>query len=242
MTSRIDIAMPDGQCRAWHFAPPAPTGAGAIIYMDVFGIRPAWFELASRMATLGVHVLLPDLYYRLGPYEPYNVPEAIAGKVKHEEARTMRDRTPVTFTNADTPHFVAALTGLGASGGIAAIGYCMGGGRAMRAANVAPARIAFAASLHGGNLAVDDPDSPHRHLDQIKARLYIGCAGVDFSFSNDQSADLAKALRAAGIDHLIENYVGCAHGWCLPDNPIFHQEGTERHWARLQAMFDETLR
>ena len=37
-----------------------------------------------------------------------------------------------------------------------------------------PDRIAAAASFHGGNLASDAPDSPHRNAADIKARVYVG--------------------------------------------------------------------
>lgn len=242
MMTEVEIIAADGKAPAWFFASPQPTDAGILLYMDVFGIRPAWFEIGERMASLGYHVLLPDLYYRLGPYEPVNAAVALATPTLLAERRSMRDRTPMSLTDADVPYFIDALDRLGATGKIGVAGYCLGGGRAMRAANVMPDRIAAAASLHGGNLAIDDVESPHRHLDRMKARLYIGCAGVDFSFSPEQSGILAEALRKAGIDHQIENYVGCEHGWVLPDNPIHHVAGTERHWARLRMLFEETLR
>ena len=89
----------------------------------------------------------------------------------------------------------------------------MGGGRALNAAAAFGERVAAAASFHGGNLASDAPDSPHRQRRQIKARVYVGVAGVDRSFPPEQSARLAEALRTAEIDHMIENYVGMQHGW-----------------------------
>jgi carboxymethylenebutenolidase len=53
---------------------------------------------------------------------------------------------------------------------------------------------------------------------------------------------LAQALREAEVDHAIENYVGCAHGWAVPDHGAFDAAGSERHWKRLTTLFDETLR
>jgi carboxymethylenebutenolidase len=40
--------------------------------MDGLGIRPAMLEVGERLATHGYFVLLPDLFYRSGPYEPMN--------------------------------------------------------------------------------------------------------------------------------------------------------------------------
>ncbi len=38
--------------------------------MDAIAIRPVMFELAERLAGLGYYVLLPDVFYRDGPYQP----------------------------------------------------------------------------------------------------------------------------------------------------------------------------
>jgi carboxymethylenebutenolidase len=40
--------------------------------MDGLGIRPAILEIGEQLAANGYLALLPDLYYRSGPYEPMN--------------------------------------------------------------------------------------------------------------------------------------------------------------------------
>jgi carboxymethylenebutenolidase len=117
----------------------------------------------------------------------------------------------------------------------------MGGGRALQAAAAYPDRIKVAASLHGGNLATEAADSPHLRVGSIKAKVYVGSAGVDRSFPPEQSAKLAQALREAELDHVIENYVGCQHGWCVPDHSVYDATGAERHWRRLEVLFAEGL-
>ena len=117
----------------------------------------------------------------------------------------------------------------------------MGGGRALNAAAAHPDRIAAAASIHGGNLASDAADSPRANASHIKARVYVGTAGVDRSFPPEQSARLAEALRTAEVDHIIENYVGMQHGWAVPDHSVYDEAGAERHWKRLTTFFGETL-
>ena len=145
------------------------------------------------------------------------------------------------MTQRDTELFLSALAEGGATGKIGAVGYCMGGARAITAAAAYPDRIAAAASFHGGNLASDAPDSPHRQVAAIRGRVYVGSAGVDNSFPPEQSARLAEALRSAEIDHVIENYVGMAHGWAVPDHSVYDKRGAERHWNRLMTFFRETL-
>jgi carboxymethylenebutenolidase len=187
-------------------------------------------------------VLVPDLFYRIGGYGPFDPKTAFSVEETKNRLRGMVAATPQAMTMADTGHFLEALSEAGATGPIAAVGYCMGGSRALNAAAAHPERIKLAASIHGGNLASDAEDSPHRNAGSIEAMVYVGCAGVDGSFPPEQSARLAEALRVAEVDHIIENYVGKAHGWAVPDHSVYDEEGAERHWKRLLELFSETLR
>src|SRR4051812_13510615 len=62
------IATQDGQCPSRVFAPSsAGSSPGVLMFMDGVGLRPALFEMGQRLADAGYHVLLPDLFYRIGP-------------------------------------------------------------------------------------------------------------------------------------------------------------------------------
>ena len=64
----IQIDTQDGVCPTHLFQPdgdgPWP---GVLFYMDGIGIRPALFDMGERMASAGYFVMLPDLFYRIGP-------------------------------------------------------------------------------------------------------------------------------------------------------------------------------
>src|SRR5256884_1242803 len=72
---KIEIATRDGLAPSYVFRPEGP-GKGpwpaVLVFMDGIGIRPAMLEIGERLATYGNFVLLPDLYYRSGPYAPLN--------------------------------------------------------------------------------------------------------------------------------------------------------------------------
>jgi carboxymethylenebutenolidase len=240
----IEIRTQDGTAEAGLFAPAgggSGAKAGVILYMDAFGPRPALDNMAERLAKEGYFVLVPDLFYRNGEYGPFDAKTAFSNEETGKLIRGMIAGTTQDMTVRDSQAFINALTSHGVTGPIGTVGYCMGGARALNAAAAYPDRIKAAASFHGGNLAGDNTDSPHRNADKIKARVYVGVAGVDKSFPPEQSARLAEALRTAEVDHAIENYVGMGHGWCVPDHSVYDEKGAERHWKRLTTFFAETL-
>ena len=239
----LQIKTNDGTAKAGLFRPSvvSPAKAGVILYMDAFGPRPALHGMAERLANEGYAVLVPDLFYRNAPYGPFDAKTAFVEEKTKAALMALVSGTTQDMTIRDGAAFLGALAGEGVTGPIGTVGYCMGGARSLNAAASYPERIRAAASFHGGNLASDAADSPHRKAASIKARLYVGMAGVDRSFPPEQSARLAEALRVAEVDHTIENYVGMAHGWCVPDHSVFDAAGAERHWKRLTTFFAETL-
>ena len=242
---RVEISTRDGCCPAYIGQPatPAPWPA-VLVYMDGIGIRPAMLEIATRLTGYGYYVLLPDLYYRAGPYAPMDARGIFTDP---EQLRVLREK----FFAATTPSNVMSDTGafldfLSAEpgvqpGGIGTTGYCMGGFMSLLAAGTYPQRIVAAAAYHAGRLATDDPDSPHRLAARIRARVYIGGASEDPSFAEDMKQRLEAALTEAGVEHRIESYAA-RHGFVPRDTPVHDEAATERHWQTLIALLESTLR
>lgn len=212
--------------------------------MDGLGIRPAMLELGERLATYGYYVLLPDLFYRSGPYEPMD-PRAVFSDP--EKRKVLMEKFFALATPAhimsDTAAFLAHLAAEPSvrPGGIGTTGYCMGGLMSLTAAGTYPDRIVATASYHGGRLATDAADSPHRLAPQIKSRVYVAGAIEDQSFPDDMKRRLEEALSAAGVDHRIETYPA-KHGWVFRDTPVYDAAAAERHWQTMVALFDATLK
>jgi len=242
--SKIDIKTRDGTCPSYVYH-PAGTGPwpAVLVFMDGLGIRPAMLQLGERLATHGYFVLLPDLFYRAGPYEPLDAKAIFADREKLK-ALTARNLAIATAANimSDTRAFLDYLASQRdvKPGGIGTTGYCMGGRFSLMAAGTYPDSIVAAASYHGGRLASDDPDSPHLLAPKIKARVYVAGATEDQSFPDDMKARLEKALTDAAVDHKIETYPA-RHGWVFPDFPIYDAAAAERHWQTMLALFGSTL-
>lgn len=240
---QITIATKDGECPAFVARPdgdgPWP---GVVFYMDAFGVRPAMKEMATRLASEGYVVLLPDLYYRIGAYGPLSPKELLKG-----DFRAVIGPLQISTDNhraaEDTQAFLDYLHSRKDVAGekFGVVGFCMGGGMALTAAGYYPDRIAAAASFHGGRLATDDPKSPHLLVPRIKAHVYVAAADNDQSYPPDMAVRFEAALSDAGLTHVCETYHGKAHGWMKPDMPVFDADAADRGWRELVALFARTL-
>ena len=100
------------------------------MYMDGIGMRPALFPIAERIADAGYLVLLPDLFYRAGPYQAPDAKSLFSDPAAREAFRKIGSTASAANVMRDTAAF---LDYLGAqpdvrAGKIGTTGYCMGGG------------------------------------------------------------------------------------------------------------------
>jgi carboxymethylenebutenolidase len=244
--TQIAIKTKDGSCRSYVYR-PEKSGKGpwpaVLMFMDGIGIRPAMLEVAERLATHGYFVLLPDLFYRAGPYEPmdgmtiFSDPEK--RKVLMEKLFPAANPAGIMSDTSAFLDYIASQPDV-KPGKVGTTGYCMGGLMSLTAAGTYPDRIAATASFHGGRLATDAPESPHLLAPKMKSRVYIAGAVEDSSFPDDMKARLETALTSAGVDHKVETYPA-KHGWVFRDTPAFDSAAAERHWDSMLALFDSTL-
>ena len=241
--SSIDVRTADGVMVTRTFA---PAGGGpfpvVIFYMDGLGVREVLAEMARRIAAEGYFVTMPNLFYRSGPYAPFDGASVFGNP--DERARIMaliREVTPARVS-ADTTALLEALAAQPAADTrrIGTVGYCMGGGPALAAAGRFPDRVRAAASYHGGNIATDALDSPHAIATQARGELYVGYAENDNSFPDEQLTRLRTAFDAAHVRYSAELYHGL-HGFAVRDLPPFKPDAAERHWATLLGLFHRTL-
>ena len=238
----LDIATTDGAMNSFVVHPeeggPFPV---VLFYMDAPGKREELHDMARRLAAVGYLVVLPNLYYR-------RVREYFL-KERTEPAMTEMFAYMATLdrgtTAGDTRALLAFVDADPAADGrrVGAVGYCMSGPLVMWAAADFPERIASIASIHGANMATEKPDSPHRMAPKIGCESYFACAEIDKWAPPADIDKLAAALRDAGTPHRIEWYPGVEHGFVFPGRVgAYDRAAAERHWERLFALFDRTLR
>ena len=241
---RIDLKSNDGVLDVHVFAPESARGPwpAIVLYMDAFGIRPALAQMAQRLASNGYTAVLPNLYYRT-PFAPF-APNVVATEgPERERFKGMIASINQKMVMNDTRLVIEALHRHPSvrPGGLGTVGYCMGGGYALSAAGTFPDRVVVAASFHGGSLATDKPDSPHRLAPQMRARVYIGAAEIDASFPPEQQVRLERALTDAGVQHTMEIYPKAKHGFAVTGHIAYDNGAAETHWRRLLDLLKETL-
>jgi carboxymethylenebutenolidase len=241
----VSIETRDGLCPASLLTPAGHAGPwpAVIFFMDGFGIRPTMWEMGQRLADRGYVVLLPDLYYRAGPYPPMNPREVLAdpervSTLMKNVASLGRDRK-ISDTAACIDFLMSRPEVEGDRYGVT--GYCLGGNVALIAAGAFPDRFAAIASFHGGNLVTDEPDSPHRFVKHITGYVHVAGAVEDAYFTEAQKIRLEEALAEAAVPHLVETYPGAHHGFAVPDVPSFDSAAFDRHWASLFRLLHESF-
>ncbi len=213
------------------------------MFPDAGGMRDTMRQMGGRLADLGYVVLVPDVYYRNGPYEPADMPTAFTNKETLENFMGMMRGYTVDQVVQDARAFVDYLNALPEkeAGGVGTTGYCMGGRLSLLVAAKLGERIAAAASFHGGNLAdADNPDSPHRMAGGIKGAVYVAGAIEDESFPDEQKGRLERSLTEAGVVHTLETYQA-HHGFAVPDFPSYDAAAAERHWMATEQFFGSVL-
>jgi carboxymethylenebutenolidase len=242
--SKLDVQAPDGRMDVYLHH---PSGSGraplVILFPDAGGVRPSMHGMAERLAANGYLVAMPNVLYRAGAFAPFNPrtlftdpPERarLEAIVKQADAASvMGDLGALLDVLASEPSARADQVGC--------VGYCMGGRLSFVAAAAFPDRIAAAASIHGGNLAVDEPTSPHLQAGKIRAQLYFGVADNDQSCTPESQAKLVAALDAAKVRYQLEVYPGAPHGFAVPDMPTYQEAAAEKQWERVLALFAEAL-
>jgi carboxymethylenebutenolidase len=212
-----------------------------LFYMDAPGKREELHDMARRLASVGYYVVLPNLYYRssrdfwLKERTEANM-AVMFGLMDSLNARTTEcdTRALLEFVDAQ-PQAKATHVG--------SVGYCMSGPFVMWAAAQFKDRFQCIASIHGANMATDQPDSPHLMPPKIHCESYFACAEIDKWAPPADIAKLQTSLQAAGTTHRVEWYPAVEHGFVFPLRAgIYNQPAAERHWERLFNLFERRLK
>ena len=234
----VEITTPDGTVDAYFVHPGSGKAPGVIMWPDIFGLRPAFREMADRLAAEGYAVLVPNPFYRDVKGTVVNEDEDLSAAVQRL-LPYMRNITPERVVT-DATAFAGWLDGqeaVDASKKIGVVGFCMSGSYTIRAAAALPDRVGAAASFHGAGVATAAPDSPHLLAPQTKAKFLFAIAQND----DAEDPESKNRLKEAFGDMAEVEVYPADHGWVPPDSPRYDEAQAEKAWAKLLALFNGTL-
>lgn len=242
--SNVDITTPDGAADAYFVHPTRGAHPGVLVWPDIFGLRPAFEQMARRLAESGYSVLVVNPFYRTQK-APTSAPNPDFNDPATRKALTtlMTSLTPeriVTDAHAYIP-FLESQPSVSKTRKLATIGYCMGGPFVFRTAAEFPDRIGAACTFHGASLVTNGPDSPHLLIPKMKAQFVIAIATNDDMRQPEAKTVLRKAFHEAHLHADIEVYPGAMHGWCVIDSRVYNHAQAERAWNKMIVLFKRAL-
>ncbi len=205
--------------------PAAGPGPGVVVIQEWWGLVDHIKSVADRLAAEGFTALAPDLYHgrAVGLDEP---DEAGKAAMALDVARAGRDMTGAV------DHLVASAEARGAA--VGAIGFCMGGGLAVRLATLRES-VAACVDFYG------IPDAA-AELSRIRARVLGHFADHD-DYASPAAAQLfGQRLQAAGVAHEFHTYPQTQHAFFNDDRPsVYSAAAAQLSWERTLAFLREVL-
>jgi carboxymethylenebutenolidase len=240
----VEIKTPDGTADAYFVHPAKGKFPAVLMWPDIFGLRPTFKDMATRLAESGYSVLVINPFYRTqkAPIAPdhadFNDPATRQALV------ALADTLSATTAVTDAKAFVSFLDkqpSVDKKRKMGTTGYCMGGPFVLRTAAAFPARVGAGATFHGGGLVTDTPDSPHLLIPEMKAHFLIAIAENDDKRQPEAKDVLRDSFAKAGLPAEIEVYAGTLHGWCPTDAHVYNQTQAEKAWSRMLVLFSNSL-
>ena len=213
-------------------APPPERWPGVVVIHEMFGLTEGIRQQTDRLASHGYLAFAPDLY---------------GGKhwvrcVRGAFQQLRAGHGPAFTTIEAARAWLASRPECSGTTGV--IGFCMGGGFALRCAP----RDGFAAvSVNYGEVP-DDADTSMEGACPV-----VGSFGARDPMGTKPPNRLEHALTILGVPHDIKIYPEAGHRFMnQPHGPLaplagpahmgYHESAAEDSWHRIFAFFDEHLR
>jgi carboxymethylenebutenolidase len=238
----VDLPRDGGVMRTFVARPDDARRHPALaFYSDIFQMTESTQRMAIRFASYGFVVAAPEIYWRL---------EAPGTAIAFDDPgrdRGMDDakRTRVREFDDDIAALVGVLGGdeRVVPGAIGAVGFCLGGHLAFRAALLPAVKATacfYPTGLHDGELGQDADAGSLAQADRIRGALLI-VFGTEDPHTDAAGRDaVAAGLAAAGIRYRISLYAA-AHAFMRDVGPRWDPQRTDEAFAEALTLFQNQL-
>ena len=210
---------------------------GIWCYSDIFQLTGPMLRFCVRLAGYGFVAAAPEIYHRIEPAGsaiPFDDPGRTRGL---EDAQ----KTPVADFDRRCR---AGLDWLAkypkvAQGKIGAMGFCIGGHLAFRAALQPDVRAAvcfYGTGIHNGKLGKDADAGSLGRAGEIRGELLMIFGSNDPHVPSDGRDTVANGLRTAKVNHRVKLYPA-EHAFMRDEGPRYDPESTDLAFADMIQLF-----
>ena len=244
----VELATPTGPMRTYIYRPLPPLGTkasserfpGLVVYSEIFQRTAPIHRMAQLLAGHGFLVAVPEIFHDLetaGCVLAYDT----AGSERGNHDKTAK---PVSAYDDDAR---AALDWLAGSphctGALGAMGICIGGHLAFRAAmqpDVRAAACFYATDIHKGALGRGGDDSLARAA-AIRGELMMVWGRQDPHIPDDGRAAIQRRLVEAGCNFTWHEH-NAQHAFLRDEGPRYDPALALASYAAVVELFRRTLR
>jgi carboxymethylenebutenolidase len=225
---RITLDVEGTPVAAYHARPDGEALGGLVVVPDLIGLRPLFEDICRRIASHGLAVCAPETYARLIPP---------GGSLDADQRRGLADQLHDDVVMEDLGVAADHLVAADGVGTVAVLGFCMGGGFAVKAA--ATGRFEKAVAFYP--LLRTPPDWASPNLADAVDVAGAACPTLALLGEVDPYTPPGdvEALRAAWAgkgDHKVVVYPGADHAFAHdPDRPVHRADDAADAWHRCLA-------
>jgi len=237
-TSYVDIPVAQSSMRMFVASPHASGKfPGILCYSDIFQLTGPMLRACVRLAGYGFIAVAPEIYHRIEP-PGRAIPFDDAGRTR---GLLNASKTSVAEFDASCR---AALDWLGTQPNVApanlgAMGFCIGGHLAFRAAlqpDVRASACFYGTGIHNGKLGRDSDAGSLAEAAKIRGELLMIFGSNDPHVPGEGREIVERGLRAASVKHRIQLYPA-EHAFMRDEGPRFDPECTDLAFADMIQLF-----
>jgi carboxymethylenebutenolidase len=215
---------------------------GILCYSDIFQLTGPMLRVCTRLAGYGFVIAAPEIYHRIEPLGAA-IPFDDAGRTRGLEDAA---KTPVAHFDEDRR---AALDYLAlhpnvAHGQLGAMGFCIGGHLAFRAALEQDVRATvcfYGTGIHDGKLGLDLDAGSLARAGEIRGKLLMVFGAHDPHVPAQGRDTIDRRLRESGVDYSMKLYPA-EHAFMRDEGPRYDPEATDQAFTAMIALFREVFR
>ena len=217
----VDLNTPTGAMRTHIFRPAAPGKyPGIVFYSEIFQVTAPIRRTAAQLAGQGYTVAVPEVYHE---YEPAGSVLAY-DQAGSDRGNALKTTKPVAAYDSDARAAIDYLLARpDATGRVGAMGICMGGHLAFRAAmnpEIAGTVSFYATDIHAGTLGEGKHDDSLARIPEIKGELLMAWGRQDPHVPMQGRMKLLARLNECNI-RLNWHEVNGAHAFLRDEGPRY---------------------